>query len=209
MSRDHASGRIGIALGRIRCLNTGTVSAPINIPHLHSSLLVDCHVKEVEQIAANISATMHPYATALQWIFRSGVGSRPVESSVERTGNVEMPDAVETVCRLISGSGRAVKGHCGAASIGCYRGRESDVLQTVNHANVINILPCLSAVCGCRHNRVGPASGAAGDRAGGHCKIDSTIVIDSDCRVLKIRVSTRLGGCVLDGPYVPSQAVIF
>ena len=152
---------------------------------------------------------MHPDATALQWILRCDVRCRPMQSTIECACNVEMPDAVETVCRLISGSGRAVKGHCGAASIGCYRGRESDVLQTVTHANVINILPCLSAVCGCRHNRVGPASGAAGDRAGGHCKIDSTIVIDSDCRVLKIRVSTRLGGCVLDGPYVPSQAVIF
>src|SRR5437899_4988167 len=109
LSRDDTPGRVSVALCRSRCLSTRAVGAPINVADLHSSLLVNGHVKEVEQIAANIGATVAPDATALHWVFRCYVGRGPVQSSIECICNVKMPDTSEVVCRTVSGCSRTVE----------------------------------------------------------------------------------------------------
>src|SRR5207249_3818495 len=58
LARDHASGGVGVAFRDGCCLSTSAVGASVNVTDLHPSLLVNGHVKEVEQIAANIRAAM-------------------------------------------------------------------------------------------------------------------------------------------------------
>jgi hypothetical protein len=109
-------------------LGTGAVGASIDVPNLHAPLFINGHVKEVEQIATNVCATVHPNATALYWITRRCVGDSPVPPCVECTCNVKMPNASEGVRRLVSGRFRTVEGHRSAIGIGCNCRGESNVL---------------------------------------------------------------------------------
>src|SRR5207247_3416083 len=98
LSRNHASSRVGIALGCNSCLNTRPVRASVNVADLHASLLVNGHVKEVEQIPADVGAAVTPDATTLHWVLRCHVVRCPMQSSVECAGNVKMPDTTEAIC---------------------------------------------------------------------------------------------------------------
>ena len=141
MPGDYASRRIGVAF---RCgggLGAGTVGTSIYVADLHAPLLVNSRIKEVEQIAAYICAAVHPDATALHRVLWRDVGGSPMQSSVESTRDVEMPDTTEAVCRLISRCRRAVESHGGATCIDCDCGGESNVFQTVNCAYVVDVLP--------------------------------------------------------------------
>src|SRR5437660_2689489 len=95
LPRDHTSGRVRVALRCRSCLSTGPVGASVNIADLDPSLFVDRQIKEVEKIAADVGATVTPDATALHWIFWCDVGSGPMESSIECTGNVKVPDPAQ------------------------------------------------------------------------------------------------------------------
>src|SRR5437899_9154990 len=97
LSRDDTPGRVSVALCRSRRLRTRAVGAPIIVTDLHASLLVNGHVKEVEQIAANVRATVAPYATTLHWVLGRHVVRCPMPSSVECAGNVKMPGTTEAV----------------------------------------------------------------------------------------------------------------
>src|SRR5438045_2486891 len=102
LARDYASGCVGVALRDGCCLSTSAVGASVNVADLHPSLLVNGHVKEVEQIAANIRATVAPDAAALHWVIGRYVVSCPVQSSVECAGNVKMPETTEAVRRAVA-----------------------------------------------------------------------------------------------------------
>src|ERR1700756_2889928 len=164
LSRDHASGRVCVALRCQRCLSTGAIGASVNVADLHPALLVNGHVKEVEEIAANIGAAVHPNATTLHRILGCHVGSGPVLSSIECAGHVKMPDTIEAVRRTIARCGRTVEGDCGAASLGCYCRRESNVLETINCAYIVDVLPCLTAISRCSDDGIRTAG-----RAPSHC----------------------------------------
>ena len=84
---------------------------------------------------------MRPYTTALHRIVRSYVSRRPGLTSVERICDVEMPDAIETVCGTVSACRRAVEGDSGAVCIGCHRGRIKCVLYSIDFADIIDVLP--------------------------------------------------------------------
>src|SRR5438874_10682524 len=109
-----------------------------------------------------------------------------------------MPDTSEVVCRTVSRRSRTVESHCSAASTACHCCRESNVLQTVNCAYVIDVLPRLAMVGRCRHDCVGATRSATSYCATRHCKIDSTVIIGCCRWILKIGVSAGLAACVLD-----------
>src|SRR5437773_11890997 len=127
LPRNYASRSVGVALCSKRRLNAGAVGAPIYIPDFDATLLVNGHVEKVEQVAADVRAAVRPDTAALQCIVRCSVSCCPSLSAVECIGNIEMPDAVETVCGAISGCGRAIEGHTSAARIACHCRREGDV----------------------------------------------------------------------------------
>src|SRR5438309_7910869 len=102
LPRNHTSCRVSVAFCCERGLSASAVSTSIHVADLHASLLVNGHVEKVEQVAANIGATVRPYTTALHRVVWSNIRCRPVGPSVECIGNVEVPDAVETVCRPVS-----------------------------------------------------------------------------------------------------------
>src|SRR5437867_5823419 len=110
LPRDHTSRRVGIALCCDRGLGASAVSASIHVADLHPSLLVNAHIEKVEQVAADIGPAMCPYTTALYRVVWGYIRCRPVGSSVECICNVEMPDAIETVCRPVSSCLRAIEG---------------------------------------------------------------------------------------------------
>src|SRR5437773_9774223 len=110
-----------------------------------------------------------------------------------------MPDTSEVVCRTVSGCSRTVESHCGAAGIACHCRRESNVLQTINCAHIIDVLPGLAVVIGCRNDCAGAASSATRHCTTGHCEIDPTGAVGCCRWILKIGVSAGLADCVLDG----------
>src|SRR5262249_16801206 len=148
-------------------------------------------------------------ATALQWVLRRRVGSGPMQSSVKCAGNVKMPDTTEGVCRGVARRYRTVEGNRCATDISCYCRRESNVFQAVNRTYVIDVLPGLTAIGGCGDDCIRTASRAAGYCAAGHRKINFAVIVNSYCWILNVGVGTRLRACVLDGTYIPRQAVIF
>ena len=114
---DHPSRRVGVAICCGRGLSASAVGAAIHVANLHPSLLVDGHVEKVEQVAADIGAAVRPYTTALHRVVWSYIRCRPVGSSVECIGNVEMPNAVEAVCRPVSSCRRTIEGNGGTPCI--------------------------------------------------------------------------------------------
>ena len=152
---------------------------------------------------------MTPDAAPLHWILWCGVSCGPVQPSIECICNVKMPDTGEAVCRAVSRCSRTVESHCGAAGIACHRRGESNVLQTVNCAYVIDVLPRQATVGGGCHDCIGTTSSATGYCTARHCEIGSTVIVDCNRRILKIRVSAGLAACVLNRTYAPRQSVIF
>src|SRR6266446_5070970 len=117
LARDHTSRGVSVALCRERGLSTSAVSASIDVADLDASLLVNSHVEKVEQVAADIGAAVRPYTTALHRVVWSYIRCCPVGSSVKCIGNVEMPNAVEAVCRPVSSCRRAIEGNGGTPCI--------------------------------------------------------------------------------------------
>src|SRR5947207_14513857 len=89
---------------------------------------------------------MRPYTTALHRIVWGYVSRRPGLTSVERIGGVEMPDAVETICRPVPRRRRAIEGHARAGCIACYRSGIKCVLYCIDCADIIDVLPRLAMV---------------------------------------------------------------
>ena len=119
-----------------------------------------------------------------------------------------MPDTSEVVCRTVSGCSRTVESHCGAAGIACHCRGESNVLQTVNCAHIIDVLPRLAVVIGCRYDCVGATGSTTSHCTTGHCKIDSTVIIGCYGWILEIGVSAGLIRRVLNRTYVPRQPIV-
>src|SRR5947209_17782165 len=81
-----------------------------------------------------------------------------------------MPDARKIWAFANSRCGRAVEGYGRASGVACNRSRVSYVLQSVNIADVVDVVPCLAVIVrGCYGCRGVCAS---------HTEIDATIIIN-------------------------------
>src|ERR1700736_224374 len=131
LARDYAPGGIAVA-GKARRarsrLLTGAIRTAIDVRDFNPPLFVDSRPDKVEQVATDIGTAVCPKAAALHCGVRSGVGGRPVRTSVEGRGNVEMPNAGEPVRRLVATCGRTEESNRCAVRIGCRHVWVADVL---------------------------------------------------------------------------------
>src|SRR6266550_1298583 len=100
LTRDRSKRGVCVARGGISRLRAVSTCAAIHVANLHATLLVHCHIKKVEQVPADIGATLHPNATALYWRIRSKVFCSPGRAAIERLRDIEVPDAAEAIARL-------------------------------------------------------------------------------------------------------------
>src|SRR5205807_7510433 len=128
LPRDRGCCGISIAACGCRGLRAVATGAAVDVADEHSAFLINRHVKEVEQVAANVGAAVGPNVSALHRSIRRGVTSRPGQSAIERVRDVEMPDAIEAAGIGVAGRRRAIECYGSTTCITRHRGWESYVL---------------------------------------------------------------------------------
>src|SRR5262249_28615771 len=131
----------GCFAGDDRRLDTGATLATVYVADLNASEFVDRHVKEVEQVPANIRATLCPNTTTLHRRVRCRIGGGPSEPAIESVCDIKMPYAFEVGLERVTRSNCPVECDCGSTGIAGDCGRITYVLQTIDIRNVDQILP--------------------------------------------------------------------
>ena len=182
-------------------MGTFTSCAPVSIADEHATLLIDLHIHEVEQIAANICAAGEPDAAALDWIVRSRVNCLPGRAAVVGGGDIEMPYTIELRALQTSRCGCAQEGERSAVIIARDHRGEDNVINAELRSHIERLRPGDAFVGRCRDNRFSVAVGVPEinppDAAG---LIASP---DADGRV------TAGGSAARHSPNAPVHSIIF
>ena len=135
-----------------------TADATISIGNEHTSFLVGIGDNEIEQVAIVWSAITSDRPliadrTSLHRISRRRIDSGPGITAIERSGDVKMPDPLETlarveVClsRVVTGLRGADKSKSGAVAISGSNCRVNSILNSKWNAHIGIVLPMQPAI---------------------------------------------------------------
>src|SRR5207248_9045314 len=128
LPRNSCRRGVCVAACRRRGLCAVAAGATIYVADQYPSFFINSHVKEVEQVAADVGAAVRPNIPALHRSIGRRVTGCPGQSAVESMGDIKMPDALEAAGIGITSRRRAIEGYGGTTCIAGDGGREPYII---------------------------------------------------------------------------------